>query len=76
MEDFPRDEFEPGERLVRAGDQPGRMLAILRGTAEVYIIDSLGRERRIQLLGPGDPVGEMSLFRQRPASTWSLLSIA
>jgi CRP/FNR family cyclic AMP-dependent transcriptional regulator len=50
---------EPGEVLFEQGDLPWHMFVIERGTVEV-VQDG----EPLATLGPGDPVGEMSLLMQ------------
>jgi len=55
-------QMEPGERLIRAGDEPDMLYFISSGAVEV----SVG-ERKIPL-GPGDFFGEMALLSGEPRS--------
>ena len=50
---------EPGDVLFEQGELPWNMFVIERGTVEV-----LQDGEQLATLGPGDPVGEMSLLMQ------------
>lgn len=54
--------FRIGTLLMSQGDLGGSMFAIVDGTVAVNFIDREGREQRVAALGPGEVVGEMSLF--------------
>ena len=54
--------FRSGTLLMSQGDLGGSMFAIVDGTVAVNFLDKEGREQRVAALGPGEVVGEMSLF--------------
>lgn len=54
--------FRSGTLLMSQGDLGGSMFAIAAGTVSVNFIDAQGREQVVATLGPGEIVGEMSLF--------------
>jgi predicted RND superfamily exporter protein len=57
--------FEPGEAIVRQGEEGDQMFVIIQGRTEVYVDD--GKQRRyIRDLVRGDVFGEMALVRQAP----------
>ncbi len=56
------DVFEPGEWVVREGDEAGEMYFVARG--EVDVIDSHGTV--VKTLGGGDYFGEIGLLLARP----------
>src|SRR3954469_5143429 len=54
--------FLAGTRLMNQGDLGGSMFVIVKGEVSVNLADEEGHERRVATLGPGEIVGEMSLF--------------
>jgi CRP-like cAMP-binding protein len=54
--------FRAGTRLMNQGDFGGSMFVLVAGEVAVRFIDPNGREQAVATLGPGDVVGEMSLF--------------
>jgi CRP-like cAMP-binding protein len=54
--------FLPGTRLMNQGDLGGSMFVITEGKVGVTFVDADAREQTVATLGPGDVVGEMSLF--------------
>lgn len=55
--------FDPGTMICREGDAGDSMYAIVEGEVEVLLGDHV-----IEVLGPGDFFGEMSLIDQSPRS--------
>lgn len=53
--------FPPGVDIITAGAQGETIYIVLSGTVKVYMINLDGSEVTLSLLGPGDPVGEMSM---------------
>src|SRR5687768_6076672 len=47
--------------LIRQGDAPDALYAILRGKVKVYLVDENGKECVLDIRGPGQYVGEMML---------------
>lgn len=58
--------FEPGEALVREGDQGDELFVILDGTVVVTRLEDDGSQRRIRTYGAGDHIGELAVLRDRP----------
>lgn len=54
--------FRSGTLLMSQGDFGGSMFAIAEGVVSVVFTDRDGREQEVATLGPGEVVGEMSLF--------------
>jgi CRP/FNR family transcriptional regulator, cyclic AMP receptor protein len=54
--------FLDGTRLMNQGDFGGAMFVIVAGGVSVTFVDDGEREKVVASLGPGDVVGEMSLF--------------
>lgn len=65
---FARRAFPAGTVLLAEGDAPGVMYVLRAGTADVLIADRDGTQHRINSVGPGDTLGEMSLFTGQPVS--------
>ena len=60
MEADPRA-FEAGETIFRAHDMGAEMYVVLEGQVELSIDDTV-----IEVIGPGEPFGEMALIDQAP----------
>jgi CRP/FNR family cyclic AMP-dependent transcriptional regulator len=54
--------FLAGSRLMHQGDLGGSMFIIVNGKVSVNLVDRDAREQTVATLGPGDIVGEMSVF--------------
>jgi NTE family protein len=63
-----RRTFPPGAVMIAPGDMPREMYVIESGGADVALIDRQGGEHLVNRVGPGAPLGEMSLFTGHPAS--------
>ena len=67
--------FLAGTRLMNQGDFGGSMFVITEGKVGVTFVDADAREQLVATLGPGDVVGEMSLFTgDRRTATVSAIS--
>jgi len=67
--------FLAGTRLMNQGDFGGSMFVIVKGEVSVNLVDRDAREQSVAALGPGDIVGEMSLFTgDRRTATVSAIS--
>jgi NTE family protein len=62
-----RRRFTAGETVVGEGTTPAAVYVIEHGTASVWAADWQGREQRMGLIGPGETVGETSLFTGQPS---------
>lgn len=60
--------FPAGSVLLAEGDRSSLMYVIRAGTADILIRDRQGATHRINSVGPGDTLGEMSLFTGEPVS--------
>ncbi|MFW6023264.1 MAG: cyclic nucleotide-binding domain-containing protein [Myxococcota bacterium] len=60
--------FEPGEPVVREGQDSEGLFLIASGGVEVTGTDAEGERLPLATLGPGDVVGEISLVLRRPAT--------
>jgi CRP/FNR family cyclic AMP-dependent transcriptional regulator len=54
--------FRAGTRLMSQGEFGGSMFVIAEGIVGVTFVDADAREQQVATLGPGEIVGEMSLF--------------
>ncbi len=54
--------FRAHTRLMSQGSLGGSMFVIAKGEVSVNLVDEHGREQIVATLGPGEIVGEMSLF--------------
>jgi CRP-like cAMP-binding protein len=54
--------FRAGTRLMSQGEFGGSMFVIVEGIVAVTFVDADAREQQVATLGPGEIVGEMSLF--------------
>jgi sulfate permease, SulP family len=62
MEFLERVDAQPGEMLIRQGDEADKLYFIERGTVSVYLEVESGERVRLQTLGLGTAVGEMGLY--------------
>jgi NTE family protein len=60
--------FEAGETLLAEGDAPSDIYIIQSGQADVFMADDRGEPHRLNRVGPGAGLGEMSVFTGRPVS--------
>lgn len=60
--------FQKGEMIYSAGDPGGKLYVIHTGTVKISRINAAGREQVIRVVGPGDFMGELSLFSSVPLS--------
>jgi CRP-like cAMP-binding protein len=64
---FSAQTFQPGDVLVRQGEEHGSLFLIASGGVEVRSTDDDGDRVVLAQPGPGDVVGEISLVLRRPA---------
>jgi CRP/FNR family cyclic AMP-dependent transcriptional regulator len=65
--------FPKNAVIINEGDRGDTLFVILTGKVKVYVSDDDGREMILDIYGPGDYVGEMSLDgRPRSASVMTL----
>jgi CRP/FNR family transcriptional regulator, cyclic AMP receptor protein len=60
--------LKPGESVFQQGDQSSFLCIISRGRVNIVRTDSDGSEKNIASVGPGYPLGELSLFDTEPRS--------
>src|SRR4051794_27530346 len=63
-----RRDFAMGETLIAEGEHPRVMSLVLGGFADVFIAGRGAQQERINRVGPGSTLGEMSLLSGEPAS--------
>jgi CRP/FNR family transcriptional regulator, cyclic AMP receptor protein len=60
-----------GSSVLFQGDDSGRVVVILRGTARIFATAANGREVLVTVVGPGEILGEMSALDGLPHSASS-----
>lgn len=55
-------EYRKGETVYRVGDKRGELYVLHTGLVKVYRLSPDGREQVLRTVGPGDFLGELSLF--------------
>lgn len=58
--------FQKGELIYTAGDKGAKLYVIHRGRVKITRLSATGKEQVIRVLGPGDFMGELSLFSPLP----------
>ena len=58
--------FEKGEMVYLAGDKESRLYVIHTGKVKIIRFTESGKEQVIRVLGPGEFMGELSLFSPEP----------
>lgn len=56
------ERFSRGEIIYEAGEASDYMYIVHRGRVKIYRISESGKEQLIRIMGPGDFLGELSLF--------------
>ena len=59
-------EYERGEMIYTSGDKGEKLFVVHKGKIKITRFSSSGREQIIRILGPGDFMGELSLFAPTP----------
>src|SRR3954447_26544189 len=67
LEGIERQHLVAGATILRAGEV-AELKVIVSGSAEVFLTDGAGTDRSLRVLGPGQSLGEMSLFTRDPAT--------
>ena len=55
-----------GERLFSEGDPSDHLLAVATGRVMVFKITPAGHHLILEIFGPGDPVGAVAVYEERP----------
>lgn len=58
--------YEKGELIYIAGDKGEKLYVIHKGKVKITRVSDSGKEQVIRILGPGEFLGELSLFRSEP----------
>lgn len=58
--------YEKGEMVYRAGDRGEKLYVIHKGRVKITRLSHTGKEQVIRVLGPGEFMGELSLFSPLP----------
>lgn len=61
-------DFPPGAAIVHEGDAGDALHVVVEGRVRISILAATGDEATVAFVGPGDCVGELSLFDGRPRS--------
>jgi NTE family protein len=64
---LPRRRFAAGTVLIAQGERRRQTFFVESGAADVVVVDGRGREHRLNRVGPGATLGEMSLLTGEPA---------
>ena len=67
IDGFQAHTFEPGELVVKQGQEATGLFIIASGAVQVSSIDADGESVVLAQLGPGEVVGEIALVLRRPA---------
>lgn len=59
-------EYRKGEMIYMAGDKGEKLFVIHKGKVKITRFSESGKEQVIRVLGPGDFMGELSLFVHEP----------
>ena len=66
--------LQPGDIICQKGDDSSYLCIITRGRANIIKTDSEGIEKTVATVGPGQPLGELSLFDTQPRSASAVAS--
>lgn len=58
--------FGKGETIYTAGDKGGTLFVLYTGRAKLFRLNAGGKEQVLRLVGPGEFIGELSLFSSLP----------
>jgi NTE family protein len=68
LERLDRRTFAAGETMLAEGDAPSEIYVIEDGSVDVLMTDARGAEHKLNTVGAGGSLGEMSVFSGRPVS--------
>lgn len=54
--------YDKGETIYSAGDEGGTLFVLHTGKVKLFRLNSSGKEQVLRLIGPGEFMGELSLF--------------
>ncbi|HHW11351.1 MAG TPA: Crp/Fnr family transcriptional regulator [Firmicutes bacterium] len=58
--------YDKGEMVYQAGDAGGTLFVLYTGKVKLFRLDADGREQVLRVIGPGEFMGELSLFSSLP----------
>ncbi|NLW17053.1 MAG: Crp/Fnr family transcriptional regulator [Firmicutes bacterium] len=58
--------YAKGEIVYRAGDLSGTLFVVYTGLVKLFRLNANGKEQVLRLVGPGEFIGELSLFSSLP----------
>ncbi len=58
--------YKKGETVYRAGDAGGTLFVLHAGRVKVFRLSAAGKEQVLRVAGPGEFIGELSLFSSLP----------
>ena len=58
--------FQKGESVYQVGDQGGTLFVLHIGRVKIYRLSANGKEQVLRVAGPGEFIGELSLFSSLP----------
>lgn len=58
--------FDKGQMVYRAGDEGGTLFVLHTGRVKLFRLNASGKEQVLRLVGPGEFIGELSLFSSLP----------
>jgi CRP/FNR family transcriptional regulator len=58
--------FEKGDMVYMAGDKGGKLYVLHTGSVKISRLSAGGKEQVIRVIGPGEFMGELSLFSSQP----------
>ena len=64
--------YERGEMIYQAGDEGGTLYVVHTGSVKVSRISANGKEQVIRIAGPGEFMGELSLFSEKPMANYGV----
>lgn len=59
------------EEVYQAGDKGGKLFVVHTGQIKIYRVSQSGREQVLRVVGPGDFMGELSLFSALPLTDYA-----
>lgn len=63
--------LEKGEMIYRAGDEGGTLFVLYTGRAKLFRLSAAGKEQVLRIVGPGEFIGELSLFSSLPLTDYA-----
>lgn len=66
--------LQSGDAIFQQGEKSSYLCVICRGRVNIVKTDSDGTEKTIATVGPGHPLGELSLFDTEPRSAAAIAS--